>query len=234
MFEGYGRQRSPNSDKETIKLDWFMLRFRNRNSGWQFALILCVFLKYIYDLKKLTFYGFYLYFYLASFVCYLYTLTNWEEIRAEALILQYKFLNRKSLEVKWQDIESIKIEKILIAEKDAGDGRFNISYYQEVEFVALRINMHIPISLSIKNVVKKTQGYSYLTNRMEMGRDNFSFMVLSEPANGFSAVIEEAQSFVKTEIQCKIKANSAASKLAKSSFNMLIFIFGIYGFFWGV
>ena len=211
-----------------------MQTIKNRNGGWQFALFLGITTKLYYDIAQLQLYHFYLYFYVASFVCYLYSFTLWGAINKEALSLRYGFFNRRTFKVKWNDIQSIRIEKILIKERDAGHGRFNISYHQEVEYLALIIRMHMSLSSEILKVIKKTQGYSYFTNRIEKAKDDHSVMVLTEPKEGFNSIVDMTKRFVKSEVLCEIDNSSRLWTIFKMLMNLIIFSLSIFSFFWVV
>lgn len=209
-------------------------KIKKKNRGWQIALVLGVASKYICDLKQMELYNFYLYFYFVSFVCYLYTLTLWGEINTEALLLRYGFFNRKSLEIQWKDISSINVKKVLIKEKDAGHGRFNIAYSKEVEYTALIITMYMPLSSLMLKAIQNSEGYSYFSNRLERDQYTHSLMVITEPAISFASFLKEIKPFVRCEFQDEKKDKSRLYKSFNSIFSVLILLVSIYSFFWNV
>ena len=158
----------------------------------------------------------------------------WGGINKEAFFVRYGFFNRRALEIKWKDIESIGIKKIHLKERDAGHGRFNIAYHQEVEYLSLIIRMHISLSLPILEAIKKCQGFSYFTNRIEKAQDDHVLMVLTEPAQGFISVVDKTNRFVKSEVLCDISESSKLWTLTKKLLSLIIFSLSIYSLFWNV
>jgi len=209
-------------------------KIKNTAGYWRLALMIGLISKYFYDRNDLSLFHFYMYFYGASALTYLSTLTIWGEISEKALILRHGFLSLKKLKIQWENIELLKIQRILVKETDTGHGRFGGPWDPEAEYKVISIILKQPFYESIIENIKDIESNRFFTNRINIGKENNSIDVFSVPNGGFEFFLNNAVKYVNVEKNESINNKSTVRVLLAYFFNTMILLVAVYSFFWKV
>jgi hypothetical protein len=206
---------------------------RKSRKDWRKAWIYGTICLVFYHLFVLSWYHFYLYFFIAGIISYLISIQPWAKANSEGLRIFFgAFFNRQNVFIEWEKIYDLKVDIIQRKSTMRSGGRDTIPSPVDIEQVALVIKLKEKISTDFSNCFQGMKNSFFNNDDIELLNDNTELLLYTEPELTFESVVEKikkyfhfagSDSYPKSNTRWLFLKNSIDALLVLASVCMIVY-----------
>jgi hypothetical protein len=205
------------------------ITIRKSRKDWRKAWIYGTISLVFYHLFALSWYHFYLYFFIAGIISYLISIQPWAKANSEGLKIFFgAFFNRQNVFIEWEKIYDLKVDIVQKKSTMRSGGRDTIPSQVDIEQVALVIKLKEKVSMEFLNCFQGLKKSFFNNDDIELKNDNTELLLYTEPEFSFESVVKKMKKYFKLAESDSYPKSNKRWFLIKNSLDALLVFASVY------